>query len=80
MSDTKSREEAVVRVACVQMEPVVGHKQANVEKSLGLIGEAASNGPGDRPARAANSGYMFEPGGGFLALSEVVPEGETTKA
>jgi N-carbamoylputrescine amidase len=81
MSDAKSREEAVVRVACVQMEPVVGHKQANVEKSLGLIGEAASNG-----ARLivlpelANSGYVFESREEAFALSEVVPEGETTKA
>jgi N-carbamoylputrescine amidase len=81
MSDTKSREEAVVRVACVQMEPVVGHKQANVEKSLGLIGEAASNG-----ARLivlpelANSGYVFESREEAFALSEVVPEGETTEA
>jgi N-carbamoylputrescine amidase len=81
MSDAKSREEAVVRVACVQMEPVVGHKQANVEKSLGLIGEAASNG-----ARLivlpelANSGYVFESREEAFALSEVVPEGETTEA
>ena len=63
------------------MEPVVGHKQANVEKSLGLIGEAASNG-----ARLivlpelANSGYVFESREEAFALSEVVPEGETTKA
>jgi N-carbamoylputrescine amidase len=81
MSDGKSREEAVVRVACVQMEPVVGHKQANVEKSLGLIDEAASNG-----ARLivlpelANSGYVFESREEAFALSEPVPEGETTKA
>jgi N-carbamoylputrescine amidase len=81
MSDAKSREETVVRVACVQMEPVVGHKQANVEKSLGLIGEAASNG-----ARLivlpelANSGYVFESREEAFALSEVVPEGETTEA
>ena len=81
MSDGKSREEAVVRVACVQMEPVVGHKQANVEKSLGLIDEAAANG-----ARLivlpelANSGYVFESREEAFALSEPVPEGETTKA
>ena len=64
-----------------RMEPAVGHKQANVEKSLGLIGEAASNGaklivlP-----ELANSGYVFESREEAFALAEVVPEGETTKA
>ena len=35
--DRKGRHEAVVRVACVQMEPRVGQKAANVETSAALI-------------------------------------------
>jgi predicted amidohydrolase len=77
----KGRDEAVVRVACVQMEPLVGHKSANVEKSAALIDQAARNG-----ARLivlpelCNSGYVFESRDEAFALSEPVPDGETTQA
>ena len=32
MSDTKSRNEAVVKIACVQMHPKVGEKENNIKK------------------------------------------------
>jgi predicted amidohydrolase len=60
MSEPKSRREAMVRVACIQMEPVVGEKERNVSHTLSLIGKAADNGaklvvlP-----ELCNSGYMF---------------------
>jgi N-carbamoylputrescine amidase len=78
--DRKGRDEAVVRVACVQMEPRVGHKSANVEGSVALIEQAAKNG-----ARLivlpelCNSGYVFENRDEAFALSEPVPDGDTTR-
>ena len=44
MPNTKSRKESVVRVACLQMEPVVGEKDRNVKHSLEMINRAADNG------------------------------------
>jgi N-carbamoylputrescine amidase len=81
MPEAKARQEAVVRVACVQMEPVVGSNQANVEKTRALIQKAAE---GDARLvvlpELANSGYVFENREEAFALSEPVPDGETTRA
>jgi N-carbamoylputrescine amidase len=73
--------ESEITVACVQMEPVVGAKRANVEKSLALIEQAAGRGaqlvvlP-----ELANSGYMFEDRTEAFGLAEEIPAGETTMA
>ena len=70
-----------VTIACIQMEPIVGAKQANVAKSLERIGEAAHNG-----ARLivlpelANSGYVFQDRAEAFALAEEAPAGDTTAA
>jgi N-carbamoylputrescine amidase len=66
-------------VACIQMEPVIGDKQANVARSLSLIADAAERGaelvvlP-----ELANTGYVFRDKQEATALSEPVPGGETT--
>jgi N-carbamoylputrescine amidase len=44
MNDRKPRDEAIVKIACIQMEPVVGEKQRNVRRSLEFIERAATNG------------------------------------
>ena len=81
MPDSKSCKQSVVRVACLQMEPVVGEKDRNVRRSLEMIAEAADNG-----ARLlvlpelCNSGYVFNSRDEAFALSEPIPEGPTTKA
>lgn len=81
MPDPKSCKQSVVRVACLQMEPVVGEKDRNVSRSLEMIAEAADNG-----ARLlvlpelCNSGYVFNSRDEAFALSEPIPEGPTTKA
>ena len=41
MSQRKARDEASIKIACVQMEPVVGRKDDNVRRSLDMIEEAA---------------------------------------
>jgi N-carbamoylputrescine amidase len=73
--------EASLAIACIQMEPVVGDKEANLRKSLGMIDEAASHG-----ARLivlpelCNSGYVFENRDEAFQLAESVPDGLTTRA
>jgi N-carbamoylputrescine amidase len=80
MSDT-SGAQSEITIACIQMEPILGAKQANVAKSLEWIGQAALNG-----ARLivlpelANSGYVFRDRAEAFALAEEVPAGETTAA
>jgi predicted amidohydrolase len=79
--EPEDRQEAVVKIACIQMEPIVGEKSANVEKTLELIGQAADSG-----ARLivlpelCNSGYVFKSREEALALAEEIPGGETTDA
>jgi predicted amidohydrolase len=79
--DEKVREEAAVRIACIQMEPVVGERDRNVRRSLDLIAQAA-----DAGARLmvlpelCNSGYVFESRAEAFALAEEVPGGSTSRA
>jgi predicted amidohydrolase len=81
MPDRKGRQEAVVRVACVQMEPKVGDKDGNLATSLARIDAAAANG-----ARLivlpelASSGYVFETREEAFALAEEIPQGRSTAA
>ncbi len=81
MADRTQKSEAMVRIACIQMEPSVGRKAANVAKSLELIETAARNGaklvvlP-----ELANSGYVFESREEAFALAEQIPDGPTTQA
>lgn len=81
MAKRKGRSEAVVKIACIQMEPVVGDKGYNVRHSAEMIEEAASQG-----ARLivlpelCSSGYVFEERDEALALAEAVPGGEACSA
>ena len=73
--------EASVKIACIQMEPVVGKKDQNVTRSLELVQKAAAQG-----ARLivlpelCNSGYVFESREEAFPLAEEVPQGPTCKA
>ena len=81
MAKNKGRHEAEIRIACIQMEPKVGRKKANVAKSLELLGKAA--GRGAKLAvlpELANSGYVFETREEAFALAEKIPRGPTTQA
>lgn len=81
MADMKGRDEATARVACIQMEPHVGEKSANIRHSLDLINQAADVGATLMVLpELANSGYVFETRQEAFGLSEPVPGGETYKA
>ena len=73
--------EAAVKIACIQMEPVVGKKDENVRRGLDLVQKAAAQG-----ARLivlpelCNSGYVFESREEAFALAEEIPHGPTCKA
>jgi N-carbamoylputrescine amidase len=81
MSEPKTREEAPVKIACVQMEPVVGEKAKNVGRTLELVRGAAAQGaqlivlP-----ELCNSGYVFASREEAFALAEEVPYGPTCQA
>lgn len=78
MSDSGGVAETPIRVACVQMEPKIGEKHANLAKSEKMIRAAAEAG-----ARLvvlpelANSGYVFSTRDEAFELAEPVPGGET---
>lgn len=75
---SKRVQEALIKVACVQMEPIIGKKQENLEKSRLLIEEAARMG-----ARLiilpelANTGYVFETREEAFEQAEEIPSGES---
>lgn len=79
MADRKGRHEAVVKIACIQMEPVVGEKQRNLSRSIEFIGTAAKNGA-DLVVlpELCNSGYVFETREEAFSLSEEIPSREST--
>lgn len=81
MTDVTSRQESRIKVACVQMEPRIGHKPDNIAKTLSAIEEAAAHG-----ARLivlpelCNTGYMFASREEAFSLAEAVPGGATCQA
>jgi predicted amidohydrolase len=78
MAQGKSRKEAVVTVACIQMEPTVGEKERNIRRSVEMIEEAAGKGANLIVLpELCNSGYVFQSREEAFALSEEVPSGET---
>ena len=80
MSD-KHRKESIVKIACCQMEPIVGRKSDNLKKSIQMIEEAASNGANLIVLpELCNSGYVFETREEAFELSEEIPSGESCKS
>ena len=81
MGDCRTREEATVKIACIQMEPIVGEKERNVQRSLELIEEAAVN---DAHLlvmpELCNSGYVFDSREEAFALAEEIPNGPTCRS
>lgn len=68
-------------VACVQMEPRIGKKRDNVERSIQLIEAAAARGASLIVLpELASSGYMFADRDEAFALAEEIPGGESTQA
>ncbi len=81
MTDRKTRAEAVVKIACIQMEPIVAQKDRNVRRSLELIEQAAGKGAGLVVLpELCNSGYVFNSREEAFELSEEVPNGPTSRA
>jgi N-carbamoylputrescine amidase len=80
-TDRKRRDEACVKIACIQMEPIVGKKDDNLRRSIEMIEAAAGNGAGLIVLpELCNSGYVFETRDEAFALSEPVPDGPATQA
>jgi N-carbamoylputrescine amidase len=73
--------ESPLTVACIQMEPKIGEKKANVAHSLDKIAEAA-----DKGARLiilpelCNSGYVFASRHEAFTQAEPLPDGPTCEA
>jgi N-carbamoylputrescine amidase len=73
--------EAMVKIACIQMEPKVSEKDANVKKTLEMIDQAANAGaklivlP-----ELCNSGYVFDSRQEAFDLAEEIPGGPSTDA
>ena len=68
-------------VAVVQMEPVVGHTELNVDKSIGFCREAMDS-SADLIVlpELCNTGYTFESRDEAFSLAEPVPQGPTSQA
>ena len=73
--------ESVVKIACCQIEPRVGRKEENLEKTLRFAEEAADEGAAlILLPELANTGYVFNTRSEAFGLSEEVPGGETIRA
>ncbi len=68
-------------LACVQMEPRVGHKAGNIARSLALIEQAAAQGAALVVLpELCSSGYSFVSRDEAFALAEELPGGEACEA
>jgi N-carbamoylputrescine amidase len=70
-----------VRIACIQLEPVFGETERNLERSCLLVREAAANGAEVVVLpELCSSGYVFRSRKEAVALAEVVPGGPSSTA
>lgn len=73
-------QESIVTLAAIQMEPRIGHKKDNIDRSVECINQAA-----DRGAKLivlpelCNTGYMFNTRQEVYDVAEHVPNGPTCK-
>ncbi|WP_421989316.1 nitrilase family protein [Roseococcus sp.] len=73
--------EAPLTVASIQMEPLIGAVEHNLQRSIALIEEAAAKGaklvvlP-----ELCNTGYVFESRTEAQALAEAIPDGPSSQA
>lgn len=73
-----SKAESLIKIACCQIEPHVGQKEENVDKTIRFAEEAANHGAHIiLLPELANTGYVFETREEAFGLAEVVPGGET---
>lgn len=78
---TEERRESPVKIACIQMEPVVGERKSNIQRSANFIETAAGQGANLIVLpELANSGYVFRSREEAFALSEEVPGGQACEA
>lgn len=75
-----SKAESLIKIACCQIEPHVGQKEENVDKTIRFAKEAANHGAHIiLLPELANTGYVFETREEAFDLAEVVPGGETSR-
>ena len=73
MSNSQHPAESEVRIACLQMEPKIGDKDANLARSLELIEKAAAAGANLVVLpELCNTGYVFETREEAFGLAEEV--------
>jgi N-carbamoylputrescine amidase len=75
----KTTTAAPVRVACCQIEPVIGEKKANLAKTAEFIERAALQGANIIVLpELCSSGYVFESRAEAISLSDAYLDGEST--
>jgi predicted amidohydrolase len=75
-----SKAESLIKIACCQIEPHVGQKEENVDKTIRFAKEASNHGAHIiLLPELANTGYVFETREEAFDLAEVVPGGETSR-
>lgn len=73
--------EAKIKIACIQMRPVIGQIEANVAHSIALIDRAAALGANLVVLpELSNSGYVFNSREEAFAVAEPIPVGRTVAA
>lgn len=74
----KTHEESMIDVACIQMEPTIGQKKANLARSIKLIEAVHAKGASLIVLpELCNTGYVFESREEAFALAETLEQGET---
>lgn len=77
----KGSDAGTIGIACIQMQPVIGHVEENIAQSVALITRAADSGA-DLVVlpELCNTGYVFRSREEAFALAEPVPSGRTVGA
>ena len=81
MSHDDARFGSDATIACIQMRPELGRKEANVARSVALLERAAEGGASLAVLpELCSTGYMFETRVEAFAAAEPLPDGPTVRA